>query len=352
MSSVLLTVYIPTFNRGRRLEKSLSSLFDEIVNYGLERKIKVLVGDNASPDGTPRVCDDGMEKAERCGIQFEYFRNGNNLGFSGNVAAGIMKVSSDWLMFLSDDDNLFTGALMKVCNDLERNQPSVSLYNFSQTPYNLHNPLISQEVLSLENSDYSLLAPLIAWPKLTGVVLKVKPMSQTRQEIAEICAFASHFPHVVISLFLYRALPRLHLSNTFLAEPDEDFLEHVNFVPYIDHYLVRELEIYRRLYEPNNLSLNSLITQMKLTNILEASADALIGFYRGKNRLTKSVKKKMYSNLFRFLRGKKDTSDGLVFPRPSVKFFIKCLALPAFFVARAYLSRFKGKSPLLMEEGF
>ena len=349
---MLLTIYIPTFNRAHRLEESLVCLLREIKNKGLESRVFVLVGDNGSLDETPRVCALAQEQASRSGIQFDYFRNAKNLGFSGNIAAGLKRATSEWIMFLSDDDNLCAGALEEVCADLVEKRPSLALYNFSQAPFDFKNPLITKTDFSFQNSDYSPLTSLVSWPKMTGVVLGMTPMAPRMPQINEICDFSSHFTHVTLSLYIFKEAPGLLKSKTFLAEADDDYLEHVNFVPYIDQYLVRELENYRAFSDSNNVTLNELINRVPKTNILESSVDALLGFYRGNVRMTESVKGRLFTNLLRFLRGKKETSDGLAFSRPSTRFFLKLLSIPVFVMIRLLLSGLRGRRPLLMKDGF
>jgi len=327
-------------------------LFSEIKKESLESKVFVLVGDNGSLDETPQVCARAQEKASQCGIKFGYFRNAKNLGFSGNIAAGLNRSTSEWIMFLSDDDKLCAGAIKQVCVDLIEKRPSVALYNFSQPPFDYNTPLIAKTDLSMQNSDYSLLASLISWPKMTGVVLEMAPIFDRMSEINEICDFSSNFPHVTLSLYIHKEAPRLLTSTTFLAEADEDYLEHVNFVPYIDQYLVRELENYRKFHDVNSISLNKLINSVPVTNILESSVNALLGFYRGNVRMTKSVKRKLFTNILRFLCGKRETSDGLSFSRPSARLFLKILSIPFFVLIQFLLAGIRDRRPLLMKDGF
>jgi len=349
---MLLTIYIPTFNRGSRLEKSLRDVFNEIKDGKLESIVEVLVGDNASPDHTPRVCLNAQKAASIEGIKFAYFRNLENLGFSGNLAAGLERISSEWVMFLSDDDNLCAGVLTKVCNDLKTKRPSIALYNFSQPPFDFADPLITQEFFSFQNSDYSCLSSLVIWPKMTGIVLEMAPIVLKSSQISEICSFSPNFPHVILSFYLFSRAPGLYKSTTFLAEPDEDFLDHVNFLPYVGQYLVKELEIYSSFFDPNNSTLVSVINQIPRTNILEVSINALIGFYRGKVRLTKSVKANLINNLLRLLVGKLETRDGLKYSRISFRFCIKLFLIPYFAIFSFSLKLLKKQHLLLMKEGF
>ena len=347
-----LTIYIPTFNRARRLERSLADLFYEIGCKRLESQIFVLVGDNGSLDETPQVCARAQEVASQYGVQFDYFRNHKNLGFSGNIAAGLNRITSEWIMFLSDDDELCPGAIEQVCIDLMEKQPSVALYNFSQPPFDSKNPLISNTVFSFKNSDYSLLASLISWPKLTGVVLEMAPIISRMPQINQICDFSPHFPHVTLSLYIFKETLSLFKSTTFLAEVDDDYLEHVNFVPYIDHYLLKELETYKTFYDSSNVTLGELINRFPKTNILESSVASLLGFYRGNVRLTEAVKGKLSNNLIRYLAGKRETSDGFSFLKPSARFFFKLFSIPVFIVIQSLPSGIKKKPSLLMKEGF
>jgi len=349
---MLLTIYIPTFNRGSRLEKSLRDVFNEIKVRKLESTVEVLVGDNASADNTPRVCLNAQGVAAKEGIKFGYFKNLENLGFSGNLAAGLERISSEWVMFLSDDDNLCAGALTQVCHDLKTKGPSLALYNFSQPPFDFGNPLITQEFSTDRNVDYLCVSSLVVWPKMTGIVLEMSPIDRKTSQIKEICAFSPNFAHVILSFFLFSQAPNLYKSTTFLAEPDKDFLDHVNYLPYIGLYLAAELESYRKFFDPNNSSLGLVIDQIPKTNILEVSVEALIGFYRGRVRMTKMVKSILINNISRFLLGRRKTKDGLSYSRLSPLFHIKLFFIPFFWVLAVYTSYVRGRHPLLMKDGF
>lgn len=349
---MLLTIFIPTFNRASRLKTSIADVFREIKNYNLELSVAVIVGDNYSSDETSEVCFAAKRSASREGISFLYFRNSKNLGFSGNIAKGIEVVNSDWIMYLSDDDNLCQGGLSKVCADLEKNSPSISLYNFAQPPYDFDNPLITRESFSLENSDYSQMKSLVTWPKLTGIVLKVQPMISDAINIKKITTVSQHFPHVVLALYIFSQAPGLLKSQVFLGKPDEDFLEHINFIPYIGEYLLQELDAYSNSYDPHNETLKHLIAQISRTSILDASVNALMGYYCGKTKITKKVKAILIDNLLRLLLGKRETQDGLAYSKPSKIFFLKLLLLPIFGLASIPLVRIIGQKLHLMDEGF
>ncbi|MCS6773581.1 MAG: glycosyltransferase, partial [Thermoflexales bacterium] len=54
MSSPLLTIAIPTYNRSRELDRQLAWAVEAIA--GRWQDVELIVSDNASPDETPHVC--------------------------------------------------------------------------------------------------------------------------------------------------------------------------------------------------------------------------------------------------------------------------------------------------------
>ena len=123
----MLTIYVPTFNRERRLSQSLDLIFSEIVKYQLENEVSVLVGDNASIDNTSITCSTYKNRASQAGITFDYFRNPSNFGFGGNIEQGFLRVASGWILFLSDDDVLCSAILKSICRDLNQFSPDLAI---------------------------------------------------------------------------------------------------------------------------------------------------------------------------------------------------------------------------------
>ena len=352
MSSKLLTVYIPTHNRFVRLERSLNDIIEEIVRGGLSDKVAILVGDNGSEDTTPSVCAAAHESAMNYGIKLNYFRNTENLGFSGNIFAGCSRVETDWLMFVSDDDNICVGSLQQVCRELESYLPTVAVYNFSQDPYSYANPLIRESVSFSSTQPFDDLSTLISWPKLTGITLKSDSVKKNIREIQVICEFARNFPHVLICLYLLRDDSILLKSSTFVAEPDKDYLEHVNFLPYIGEYLIHEISMYRSTFAFDDRTFDTLIQGISRTNIVDASLSALIGYYRGDVKLTAKVKGILWNNIARSFLGFRSTSDDLPLERPRDRFYLKTFVLIVLVFFSRILLRVRGRRPQLMKDGF
>ena len=352
MDPILLTVFIPSYNRSERLEIALKWLISEIVDLNLASKIAVLVGDNGSVDQTPDICQKALELARSKGVTFDYFRNETNLGFSGNIEAGCIRVNSNWMMLVSDDDTLCHGSLGVVCSDLEEYKPSIAIYNFAQPPYSFSNPLIKETILIRRELDYSDLSTIVSWPKMTGVTFEVPYLKGNPEKIHKICKISNHFPQVTIAMAISQTANVLLKSSTFIGQPDDDYLDHVNFVPYIGEYLIKEMKDFQFAFDSDSNSLRQLSLEIPRTNILDSSVSVLISFYRGKTKLTVRVKRRMINNLVRYLWRNKTTYDGLVLDKPKRLFWLKCCLLVLLMTKHALLLRLTGERLQLMPDAF
>ncbi len=93
MSSPLVTVTIPTYNRARLLHRALSSVLAQSLT-----DIEVFVSDNASTDDTASVVDSFADR------RVQYIRNDRNLGHFANLSAGLHLGGAPYLAILPDDD--------------------------------------------------------------------------------------------------------------------------------------------------------------------------------------------------------------------------------------------------------
>ena len=349
---MILTLFIPSYNRSTRLEQNISYVFEEIEKLNLTSKVAVLVGDNASTDSTPLDCERALNLSKKIGIEFDYFRNEANLGLSGNVESGYFASNSKWMMLLSDDDQLLPGALAKICLQVEEANPSLAIFNFNQSPYSFSNPLTQETKLILAPYNYSELATLVLWFKLTGIVIKIEREERFCEELRLALSLSQHFPHVILSLFLFKFGDSMLRSQTFVGQPDADFLDHVNFVPYITEYLVLEMEKFRDVFDPSSNHLQALISGIPRNNIIDSSTLSLIGFYRGKTRLSSLIRRRLWSNVFRFISRRRTTVDNLFFGKISVRTYLNIFLLAPIFLLHPLLLRIARREKLLMPEGF
>lgn len=112
LSSPLLTIAIPTWNRAAFLALNLERLSQEGLNsWGL---VEVLVSDNASSDGTPRV----VSEAVAGGMPVRYIRNAENIGSDANIAQCFNLALGKYVLILGDDDLFVDGALQLLLERL------------------------------------------------------------------------------------------------------------------------------------------------------------------------------------------------------------------------------------------
>ena len=348
----MLTVYIPTFNRDRRLSQNLHLVMDEIENFELQMKVSILVGDNASEDDTHLICEIVERIAKERNIEFSYFRNSSNLGFSGNIQAGYLKVTSGWIMFLSDDDVLFTGALNRICDDITNVQSDVFLYNFDQVPYDRQNPLITENIINTDSKDFSNLATLFSWPKLTGVVLRCRKLKESDDFFRDLLWPAKHYPHIILAVFCYSRGDVLYKSNFFIAGHDPDYLDHVNFPWYTSVSFVSELENCKLVLGIDDATFDEQISKIQIANVIDSSVTHLIYYYAGKVRISRSLKKILWSNVIRFITFRRISQEGFILKSNSSKFYAKLGFLALFYPVSFIMLPIMGKRRKLMHEGF
>ncbi len=59
-----------------------------------------------------------------------------NVGFDLNVLNCYNNCSSDYIWFLSDDDNIIDGVINTILTDIKNLSPNILFYNFDQFPNN------------------------------------------------------------------------------------------------------------------------------------------------------------------------------------------------------------------------
>jgi len=122
----LLTIAIPTYNRAGCLKELLSALTDQLKN---ERRVDLMVSDNASPDETRAVVEESMAR----GAQIRYIRNSQNIGADANFLQCFEQARGKYVWLFSDDDLIVPGGIAKVlkyCESADYDLISLSDYPF------------------------------------------------------------------------------------------------------------------------------------------------------------------------------------------------------------------------------
>lgn len=121
MTKPKLSICIPTYNRARYLQKTLSNLVS-IEAFPFEYEI--VVSDNCSTDETPRVVAKFRKKCSR----IRYLRQTRNVGPEANFVSVCRMAAGEYVLYHADDDMLIPEAVVSVVRFLEQNQNVVACY--------------------------------------------------------------------------------------------------------------------------------------------------------------------------------------------------------------------------------
>jgi glycosyltransferase involved in cell wall biosynthesis len=120
----LLTIAIPTYNRAGCLKELLSGLTDQLKN---ERRVELMISDNASPDETRAV----VEEFIAGGTQMRYIRTPQNIGADANFLQCFEQARGKYVWLFSDDDLIVRGGVAKILSYCESaDYDLISLSNY------------------------------------------------------------------------------------------------------------------------------------------------------------------------------------------------------------------------------
>lgn len=313
----LLTIAIPTYNRANRLEKSLSDLLEQIVRSENQQLLSVFISNNGSTDTTAEIIDKHSEFFKQNSISFISHAFSENRGFDANVLNCYRNCDSEYIWFLSDDDNLIDVAINSVIDDIHIHAPSVLYYNFDQDPYNLKNPYIKENRLynNVDVNNIQSILKIIMWPKLTSLVIrKIDGLAGEKVE-----AYNFDFMHIALAIQTGLDYGRVFHSDKFIARPDDDYLDHIDFLPFIGNNLKKTVYL---ILDQNDKA--GIYRHIKLETVdpLTSSMNTLGSYYRGNFVLTTELRSKLYSTMINELKNLKITNIKMVVLISILKLFI------------------------------
>lgn len=283
---MILTIAIPTFNRANRLRKALAELLRLINESSSKKYVSVLVCDNGSADDTGIVLAQSSTLFEESEIPFTFKKFNQNRGFDANILSCYAESSTEYVWFLSDDDNVREGVIDTIIRDISEYAPSVIYYNFDQKPYTTADPYIKApeffDVVAPEN--LRSLKKIIAWPKLTSVVIRSAEAGLQVQDNK------SWFAHVALAMQCGLSHGRILHSTEFIAFPDDDYMDNINFPPYIGNDL--NIAIKQTLLLSGRMDLYDQLA-LSYGDPLSSSLNTLGAYYRGRFALTPSLKREL-----------------------------------------------------------
>lgn len=115
----LLTIGIPSWNRGARAR----GLVERLCRLPFDVDLEILVSNNGSDKGVA----DYHEIRDMRDSRVTYTEFEENKMYYGNIAQVFRKAAGSWVMLLSDEDDVDTGALLNYMEKLEQFQENVAV---------------------------------------------------------------------------------------------------------------------------------------------------------------------------------------------------------------------------------
>jgi abequosyltransferase len=112
MKNNLLSIFIPTYNRGYLIGETLDSFIEQVSKY----RIQIVISDNCSTDDTSEV----IERYKSKYPYIKYSKNETNVGFDGNVIKMADLVDTKYCWLFGDDDIINEGAIDTIMNLIEK----------------------------------------------------------------------------------------------------------------------------------------------------------------------------------------------------------------------------------------
>lgn len=135
---VILTIGYPTYNRASAIEAAVSVALRHVEHLPIE----VLVADNASEDGTVRRLATRYR-----GSNLRLVAGTQNLGWQGNVTRLVENASGNFLLLVSDEDDIADALVLRELIDYLVMKPELSLLTTGGTSTSNHRSRIDAKHL-------------------------------------------------------------------------------------------------------------------------------------------------------------------------------------------------------------
>jgi glycosyltransferase involved in cell wall biosynthesis len=219
-SKPFLTIGIPTYNRGVKLDRLLNIISEQIREGNLSEIVEIVVSDNCSQDETEEIVQRYFDIFEH----FKYYRQHSNIGYDLNVLSVYNQGTGDYVWLFADDDIPSDGAISKIVKALKNTLPDVLLFSFGQPPeatvgaFQFNEPIYTTSNLS------ECLELILRWRKISIYVLKKRELSIEDEKVIKMF-LGDGWYHVVLALTILdiSLTPKVAVISQILARCDADF---------------------------------------------------------------------------------------------------------------------------------
>lgn len=215
-----LSIGIPTYNRGEKLDRLLSIIAKQIRDESLSEIVEIIVCDNCSQDETEEIVQKYFDSFKH----LKYYRQHSNIGFDLNVLSVYNHGTGDYMWLFSDDDIPSDGAIAKIVMALKNNHPDVLLFSFGQPPEATVGAFQFEEPIHITSNLPECLELILRWKKISIYVLKKREFSIEDESIIKMF-LGDGWHHVILALTILDSslTPKVAVISQILARCDADF---------------------------------------------------------------------------------------------------------------------------------
>lgn len=155
---IKLSICIPTYNRVGHLKKTINTIL-----FSKRKDFDLVICDNFSSDTTEEFCLKIAENDRR----LKYYRNIKNLGISQNIYQCVFNANSEYIYFLSDEDEFNSEMIDRAFNLLDSNYSAIL-----SSVYDIHNNnfYIKRDSQFFKNFNYDLIMQMHTY--VSGIIVK------------------------------------------------------------------------------------------------------------------------------------------------------------------------------------
>lgn len=162
MAKKILSICIPTFNRGPFLIDCLNSIVSQFDDREIYDNVEVIISDNASTDKTTEIVTGFTNEYEN----IKYFRNSENMGFDRNLLQTIEQSSGEYCLTIGDDDAFLPSSLEELLNKIKEFQLPYYMLNSWGYDHDLIKPIMSESNRKISEDQF--------FEELSKFVIKIK----------------------------------------------------------------------------------------------------------------------------------------------------------------------------------
>ncbi len=192
--NILLSICIPTYNRGKR---ALENVLHTIQSH-FDEEIEIVISNNGTENNTKKYYN---QLANNLDSRIKYHRHSENLGLSINVCSSIEMANGKFVILLSDEDILYLDQIESILSICKKHADSLSVVRSSHVTQGK----LNTTGLFNKGKD-ALLGYMMTSNYISGIIFNrtlindCKVIDYIKQHQENNACY--YYPHMVIELFI------------------------------------------------------------------------------------------------------------------------------------------------------